>query len=176
MVKSPPHIRVVEPLPGPLTADALFRRYGAYVATIGMRILGRRDRAEDLVQEVFFEAHKRLHTIRDPAAAKSWLARVAVRKAYRQLKRRRFREWVGFEDLGAEAEPAVAASLDERVLVVQLYSHLDRLPAQNRIPWVLRNLEQMSLAEVAEACDCSLATVKRRISAAQAELDELNDE
>ncbi|MEO1172985.1 MAG: sigma factor-like helix-turn-helix DNA-binding protein [Myxococcota bacterium] len=44
------------------------------------------------------------------------------------------------------------------------------------MPWVLRNLEQMSLAEVAEACDCSLATVKRRISAAQAELDELNDE
>ncbi|MEM6533189.1 MAG: sigma-70 family RNA polymerase sigma factor [Myxococcota bacterium] len=176
MVKTPSHIRVVEPLPGPLTTDALFRRYGAYVATIGMRILGRRDRAEDLVQEVFFEAHKRLHTIRDPNAAKSWLARIAVRKAYRQLKRRRFREWIGFEDLGADAEPSVPAGMDDRVLFTQLYDHLDRLPAQERIPWVLRNLDQMPLADVAEACDCSLATVKRRIAAAQASLDELSGE
>jgi RNA polymerase sigma-70 factor (ECF subfamily) len=45
---------------------------------------------------------------------------------------------------------------------------LDRMPTDLRIAWMLRRVEGLALAEVASACDRSLATVKRRIAAADA--------
>ena len=53
----------------------LFRRYAAYVATIGFRLLGRDDELDDLVQEVFMEAYRGFHQLRSAEAAKAWLAR-----------------------------------------------------------------------------------------------------
>jgi RNA polymerase sigma-70 factor (ECF subfamily) len=45
---------------------------------------------------------------------------------------------------------------------------LARIDDRERIAWMLRHVEGLALEEVAEACSCSLATVKRRISAAEA--------
>ena len=44
---------------------------------------------------------------------------------------------------------------------------LERIPEDLRIPWVLHRVEQLSLPETAEACEISLATVKRRIAEAE---------
>jgi DNA-directed RNA polymerase specialized sigma24 family protein len=63
----------------------LFRRYASYVATIGIRLLGRDDELDDLVQEVFIEAYRGLHQLRSADAAKAWLARITVRRATRRL-------------------------------------------------------------------------------------------
>src|SRR5262249_6514378 len=59
----------------------LFRRYAPYVATIGLRLLGRDDELDDLVQEVFIEAHRGLHQLRSAESVKAWLARITVRRA-----------------------------------------------------------------------------------------------
>jgi RNA polymerase sigma-70 factor, ECF subfamily len=63
-----------------------------------------------------------------------------------------------------------AASPQERALLGELYRALDRLPAHQRLAWTLRHAEGLELAAVAQACDCSLATVKRWIGAAEAAL------
>ena len=94
--KRPPALRLVSeseqaPLPALSDFDALFHRFAPYVATIGLRILGRDGEVDDLVQEVFFEAHRGLESLRSPDAVKGWLARICVRKATRRLKRRRLR-------------------------------------------------------------------------------------
>ncbi len=47
---------------------------------------------------------------------------------------------------------------------------LDQLPVRERIAWVLRRLEREPLETVAELCNCSLATAKRRVAAAQDKL------
>jgi RNA polymerase sigma-70 factor (ECF subfamily) len=62
-----------------------------------------------------------------------------------------------------------------RPLVALLYVALDRLPARERSAWVLRNLLDEPLDQVAELCDCSLATAKRRIAAADTVLRPLLD-
>ena len=49
----------------------LFRRYSPYVATIGIRLLGRDDELDDLVQEVFIEAYRGFHQLRSPDAVKA---------------------------------------------------------------------------------------------------------
>ncbi|HEY4103100.1 MAG TPA: sigma-70 family RNA polymerase sigma factor [Polyangiaceae bacterium] len=147
--------------------DALYARYAPYVAAIATRILGRRAEVEDVVQEVFSLAVGGLRRREDHREIKSWLATVTVRRAVQQLRLRAF--WSVF-DLADEAHYETladpSADSDESELITDVYRALDRLPPRQRVPWALRHIEGQSLEQVAELCDCSLATAKRRISAA----------
>jgi len=170
-----PQLRVVEggARPGLDTSDfdAVFRRFSPYVASIGLRLLGRDDELDDLVQDVFLEAHRGLHSVREPAAIKGWLARICVRRAVRRLRRRRLRAFLSLDTLTHDVElVAPGASPEARAEVAQLYRKLERLPALERVVWVLRNLEGDSLDEIAVLCACSKSTVQRRLRGADAAL------
>jgi RNA polymerase sigma-70 factor, ECF subfamily len=150
----------------------LFRRYARYVATIGLRLLGRDDELDDLVQDVFIEAHRGLHQLRDLDAAKGWLARITVRRAVRRLRRQKLRAFFSLEALGPDA-PVVAdegASPEERAYVAVTYRRLEALPVPQRIAWLLRHVEGETLDSIAALCGCSKATVQRRLRAARAAL------
>jgi RNA polymerase sigma-70 factor (ECF subfamily) len=171
-----------EPEPESVDFDVLFRRYAPYVGTIGLRILGRRSDAEDLVQDVFAEAHRGLSRLRDPKAAKSWLGTIAVRVATRKLRRRRVGSLLGagWGSGGGVDEyvelPSPELDEEERAALISLYRVLDELPVHQRTAWVLRKVEGETNARVAELCRCSLATAKRRIEAAQAVIDQAFDD
>ena len=79
----------------PLSLDAAFRRYSPYVAAISLRLLGRDDEVDDIVQDVFLSAVKGFQQIRDAGAAKAWLATVTVRVARRRLRMRRLKAMFG---------------------------------------------------------------------------------
>jgi RNA polymerase sigma-70 factor (ECF subfamily) len=157
----------------PLGLDDLFQRYAPYVATIGFRLLGRDDELDDLVQDVFIEAHRGLHQIRDAGAAKGWLARVAVRGAIRRLRRRRLRAFFSLDAVSEhEALVDAAATPEERAHVASTYRLLARLPIAQRVAWILRHIEGETLDGIAALCGCSKATVQRRIRAAQKTLED----
>jgi len=123
---------------------------------------------------VFLAAVRGLGQLRDPALVRGWLAQVTVRTVAKRLRRRRLRAWLGLDAGGEPAAPG--ASPEERALLGRVYRALDRVPVGERLAWCLRHVEGMKLDEVARAAGCSLATVKRRIAAAQARLDaELGD-
>jgi RNA polymerase sigma-70 factor (ECF subfamily) len=147
---------------------ALFRRYAPYVARIGLRILGRADEVDDLVQDVFLNVHRHLGELRDPHAVKSWLAAITVRAARRRLQKRRIVEFLGFSrsevDYSRVADDG--ASLEERSLIAAVFRELEALPAADRVAWSLRHLEGETMERVAELCGCSLSTAKRRVQAA----------
>jgi RNA polymerase sigma-70 factor (ECF subfamily) len=172
-----PQLRLVkedEPEPLPPLSDfaALFHRFGPYVATIGLRILGRDDEVDDLVQEVFFEAHRGLTGLRSPEAVKGWLARICVRKATRRLRRRRLRALFRTEPLDDYKQLAdPGASPEEAAQVASAYRLLDTLSADERVAWVLRHIEGHSLEELTELCRCSQSTVQRRLRAAEHALE-----
>lgn len=153
----------------PVDLASAFRAYGRYVAWIGMRVLGRPEDVDDLVQDVFLDAVRGIDRLRDPGAAKAWLATLTVRKARRVLRKRRMMRFLGLDE-GADYAEIVdeGASSAERVMVADLYRTLDTLPTEERLAWTLRHLEGEQLERVAELCGCSLATVKRRIAAAHA--------
>lgn len=159
------------PVPVPVTLDAAFRAHAGFVASVALRVLGRPAEVDDLVQDVFLRVLHRLGELRDPAALRSWLAVITARLARRRLRTRRWKLWLG---LGGDDDyaqlPDGAASPDDRALIGELYRALDRLPAQQRLAWALRHLEDLELTVVAQACGCSLATVKRWIAAADAAL------
>ena len=150
----------------------LFRRYAPYVATIGLRLLGRDDELDDLVQDVFIDAHRGLHQLRSPEAIKGWLARIAVRRATRRLRRRRLRAFLSLEALPPDARLAAAeATPDQRAYVTFIYRLIERIPVRQRVAWVLKHVEGETLDSIAELCGCSKTTVQRRLRAAERSLE-----
>lgn len=177
MSVSPRHLRLVPAVPVaaepfPADAGAAFRQYGRYVATVAFRILGRRDELEDLVQDVFLEAHRTLPTLRDPDALRGWLATITVRTARHRLRRRRLKAFFGLTDkLDDHDLVDPAASAETRVMLSGVFRALDGLPTEVRIAWVLRHLQGEPLDRVAELSGCSLAAVKRRLAKAKPIMD-----
>lgn len=152
----------------PSSFDQVYARHAGYVAGLVGRILGRNHEVPDVVQEVFLIAHRRLRDVRDPTSLRAWLGRIAAREASRRLRWRRVRLFLQ-PARAVDADMVAAGDRDPEVrpLVALLYAHLDRLPARDRIPWVLRNLLGEPLDSVAELSGCSLASAKRRIAAAE---------
>lgn len=155
----------------PRDFDAVFRRYSPYVARVALRLLGNDSEVDDLVQDVFLEAHRGLEQLREPAALRGWLSRICVRRATRRLRRRRLLAFLSFE-LVVERDLPLArdASPEQRLEVLRVYRCLDRMSADERVAWVLRHVEGESLEDLVVLCGCSKSTVQRRLRAAQARI------
>jgi RNA polymerase sigma-70 factor (ECF subfamily) len=151
----------------------LFRRYAPYVATIGLRLLGRDDELDDLVQDVFIEAHRGLQGMRSHDAVKGWLARITVRRATRRLRARRLRSFFSLEELPPDARLVEeAATPEEKALVALTYRLVERLPVRQRVVWVLKHIQGETLEAIAILCGVSRKTVQRRLRAAEEALEE----
>jgi RNA polymerase sigma-70 factor (ECF subfamily) len=148
----------------PLDFRTIFERYSHYVATIAFRLLGRNDEVDDVVQDVFLQVHRRLSTIR-PDAVRGWLAVVTVRATRRRLRRRWLWRSLGVENISEEL-PDPDASPEQRAHVLSVGRLLDKMPADNRIAWLLKQVEGKTIEETAELCGCSVSTAQRRLRAA----------
>ena len=172
----------VQPIKAPLvltevaaaapTLERVVAQYSRYVATIGFRILGRRGDLDDLLQDVFLEVHRNLHTLQNRDALRPWLATVTVRVARRMLRLRNLaRIFSPLASMPAFDPVDPNTSGDELLIYRRVYQALDRLPANQRIAWTLQVMQGESLSDIAAICGCSVAAVKRRVSKAQEALD-----
>lgn len=142
----------------------LYRRYAGYVAGVAYRIMGCDAEVDDVVQETFITAMRKIKQINKPEHVKLWLVTIAVRYTHRRVKKNRRSDHSDLGDIPAEGnfvKPEVAAEL------LLLRQTLGRLPEKLLTPWVLRRVEGMTLEEVSEATGCSLATTKRRLAKAE---------
>jgi RNA polymerase sigma-70 factor, ECF subfamily len=151
---------------------ALYDRYAPLVRGVLIRTLGTDLDVDDLVQETFLTAVRRMATLREAGALRSFVVSVTIRLARNELRKRALRRWMRLDDL---PEPPVAASSDDaaRESVRHLYLALGRMDSELRVLFVLRHVEGFELAELAEAVGCSLATLKRRLARAEARFEAL---
>ena len=152
---------------------ALYRTESRYVAHLALKVLGRDLDVDDVVQDVFVAAASSLARVKEPGALHAWLGTVTVRLARRRLFARRLLALFGLDpqpEYGELADPQ--AGPDERLQVARLYRALDTLPGKDRVAWTLRHVQGEPLDEVARLTECSLATAKRRIAAAEGALQE----
>jgi RNA polymerase sigma-70 factor (ECF subfamily) len=154
--------------------EALYRRHAAFALNLAVRIQGRLGDAEDVVHDAFLRAHNLLDRLRDDAAFRGWLGSIVVSLVRTRLRRARLLGTLGLasaDPIDLDALAADSAGPDTRALLAQVYGVLRRVPVDHRIAWTLRYVERHSLPDVASMVGCSLATAKRRILAAQSQLD-----
>jgi RNA polymerase sigma-70 factor (ECF subfamily) len=159
----------------PWAREALFRRYAQMANGMALRLMGRDDDVDDLVQDSFASALRSLDRLENPNAFASWLGAIVVRTSCKVLRRRRLARRLGFghpESIDVDALVSREAPPDVAVELRALYTILAELPAKVRVPLVLRRVEERSLDEIARLMGASLATVKRRIAEGERSLQE----
>jgi len=152
--------------------EALYRRYAGYLLGMVVRMLGRREDAEEVVQDTFVAAFAELDALRDPEAVRAWLCQIAVSYVRRRLRKLKLLRVLGL-DRGADdatlADLAAPSLTPEgRSELALMDRALGRMDSAVRIAWTLRHVDGLELTEVATLLGCSLATVKRRLAAADA--------
>jgi len=154
----------------------LFERYRSRVYNTALRIVGRPDEAADVLQDVFVLLFRKIHRFRARAVFASWVYRITVNAALDHLRRRR-------RAPRSSAAPAVLDGAPEQLEMTtpergaalrDLEGHvraaLHTLSERLRIVVVLRYLEGLSYADIADILDCSIGTVKSRLFRAHAAL------
>jgi RNA polymerase sigma-70 factor (ECF subfamily) len=125
--------------------------------------------AEDACQEVFVVVSRRLPECDSSANLRAWLYSIAWRVASAHRRKAQNRREVPVEDAGAtlveSREPST--SIDERRRWDRLRQALDALPPEQRDVFVLFEIEQLRMREVAEALGCSINTAFSRLYAAR---------
>lgn len=153
--------------------ELLYLRHVGYVTGLCLRLLGRRDEAEDAAQDTFVDVLEQLPSLREPARLKHWITRIAVHKAHRRFRRRKLLRALGMYDSPLSDETLLPPSLqqatqEQAIELEKLSQLLKSLPDVQRAAWVLRYVDGHKLEHVAQLCACSLATAKRRIAVADA--------
>jgi RNA polymerase sigma-70 factor (ECF subfamily) len=149
---------------------AFFDRCAPYVERIIKSILGhhKHDELSDVIHDTFVQALGSLQNLRDPAALVGWVQSVAAHTAYKVIRARRGRRWLLFwapVEMPDVTVEGVSPELTEAYR--RTYELLERLPADERLAFALRFIEGLELNQVAEMCDVSLATIKRRLAKAE---------
>lgn len=139
----------------------LYRRHGDTVYGLAFRILGSREEAEDVLQDVFVGLPRALAHYHERGRFAAWLKRITVRTALMHLRRVRQRPAIPLDEDGAVA-PAGIHPVDR----IALDCAVGRLPDTQRVVFVLKELEGYSHAEIGELLGITAATSAMRLSRA----------
>ncbi|HEY6724583.1 MAG TPA: RNA polymerase sigma factor [Polyangiaceae bacterium] len=159
----------------PIAMAEFHQRFARRVQRILRGILGPDHELLDLHQDVFVRALKSIATLKEPDALSGWIDAIAVHTARSTLEKRisrrrwlipsRARSATAHEHEASSPDPAGA--LDARQALRAVFVVIDQLPVPERVAFGLRFVQGLELSEVAEACQVSLATIKRRLAHAQ---------
>lgn len=157
----------------------LVDRYQTRLLNFIYRTIGDRERAEDLVQEVFIRVYRHLHRFDRSKKFSTWIYTIASNLAKNELRNRSRNPLVLFqairknwqdEDRPLQFEDPTSRPDDlyrKRHLRDLVEQSVDQLPEHHRQVFVLRELEGKSYEEIAEITECNLGTVKSRLNRAR---------
>jgi len=156
--------------------ELAWERYAPLVHRIVSRAIGPDAEVEDVTQEIFYRLFSRIGTLRKPEALRSFVISFAIRIVKWELRRRRARRWLTLSETGdVPDEQLMVMDAESRYSLRRLYGLLDRLSTRERLVLVLRHVEGMTLEEIAEAMELSLATVKRGLRRASLRVSQMVD-
>ncbi len=157
----------------------LVERYQTRLLNFIYRTIGDRERAEDLVQEVFIRVYRHIHRFDKTKKFSTWIYTIASNLAKNELRNRSRNPLVLFQTLTntrdederpLQFEDSTTRPDDlfqKRHLQALVEQTVDQLPEHHRQVFVLREIEGKSYEEIAEITDCNLGTVKSRLNRAR---------
>jgi RNA polymerase sigma-70 factor (ECF subfamily) len=161
----------------------LVRRYEGKIFRLALHVTQNREDAEDVLQETFLKAHEHLDQFQGAAKFYTWIVRIAVNQALMKLRRRRTDRTVSLDeaiDTGEDTIVREVAAWDEnpeqKFSRVELGRILDSaiqgLEPAYRSVFVLRDIDELSTEEAADALGLSIPAVKSRLLRARLQLRE----
>ena len=162
--------------------DELVRRYQDKVYRLSYKILRHEDDAVEALQDAFLSAYRGLKNFKAESTFSTWLYRIATNASLMKYRKRRDRHFSldQSQSQNEEVEPMQlpdwAAQPPEELLTAEtrevMEEGIQRLPEELRTVFVLRDIEELSNAEVGEILNLSVAAVKSRLHRARIALRE----
>ena len=159
-----------------LTGDAeafgeIVRRWERRIFALTYGMLGREEDARDATQETFLAAFRNLRGFRGEAKVSSWLHRIAVNQCISRQRRAKVRSESALEDEQENAASSFAAPFDDspahiaegRQETLAVRRAINSLPIELRQVVVMKEFEELTFREIADALDLPLSTVKSRL-------------
>jgi RNA polymerase sigma-70 factor, ECF subfamily len=144
--------------------NLLISRWEKRVYNYLLRLVGNREDALDLSQDVFLKAYQNLRKLEEVERFAPWLFRIAHNEAYSMFRKRRPESETEVEPDGVEAGITVAGhSVFPIELSLAVTSALDRLSGEQREAVVLKIYQGFKFEEMAEILGCPVSTVKSRL-------------
>jgi RNA polymerase sigma-70 factor (ECF subfamily) len=166
-----------------LTGDAeafgeIVQRWERRIFALAYGMLGREEDARDATQETFLAAFRNLRGFRGEAKVSSWLHRIAVNQCITRQRRAKVRNEAGLDDeeekdassFSAPLESSPARVAEGREQVEAVRRAVNSLPIELRQVVVMKEFEELTFREMADALDLPLSTVKSRLYTALRQL------
>jgi RNA polymerase sigma-70 factor (ECF subfamily) len=154
--------------------EELFRRHGRMAIGLAHRLAPNDPDIDDIVQDCFVSALRRLQALENPQAFASWLGSIVVHAVSNHLRRRRLLSRLGLitpESIDLDTIASPNAPGDVAVELRRVYALLQHLPVEQRVALILRRVDGMEIPQIAQAMGLSPSTVKRRLKAAEEALE-----
>ncbi len=170
----------------PAACAELVSGHERMVYQLALHLLGDRDEALDLSQEVFFSVFRTIRNFRGQSALKTWIYRIVINQArnrQRWWRRRHKADQVSLDlhveqcgDLESPREVLPDRLLASKEVATCIGNALDHLPFDQRTVVVLREIDGLSYEEIADSLGVAIGTVKSRLTRARQTLrDELRE-
>jgi RNA polymerase sigma-70 factor (ECF subfamily) len=144
---------------------------------LALHLLGDRDEALDLSQEVFLRVFRTLSKFRGQSALRTWIYRIVINQArnrHRWWRRRHRADQVSldehlhkFGDMESEVEVLPDRQLASKETAARVWQALDRLPFDQRTALILREIDGLRYEEIAFSLGVAVGTVKSRLTRAR---------
>lgn len=166
---------------GKLESGRVFASHHDRIYRYLLRLVRNPDEAEELTQETFLRAHRRLESLRDPAALTTWLYRTATHAAYDRFRGSLARPTVqlnaaerdeaqGDLDWTDPDAPRVDEAIERSEMSACVQEFVEELPDSYRAVILLHDLSGLRDREIAQMLGSSLETVKIRLHRARGRL------
>ncbi len=161
--------------------EILVRRYNNLFYKIARGILKEEEDVEDVMQEAYIRGFEKLHQFRQEARFSTWLGRILINCALQHLNRLKHKSYVSIDELdkaeidNLQQEDTMEDTNTEVAenLKKTLASAIDSLPSKYRVVFILREIEDVSVADAAQIMNISEDNVKVRLHRAKNMLKEM---
>ncbi|MZQ99366.1 MAG: sigma-70 family RNA polymerase sigma factor [Acidaminobacter sp.] len=152
--------------------ELLISKYQVYAYNIAWRMLGNEEDAKDATQETLIKVFKGLDKFKENSEFSTWLYTITVNTCRDQLRKRKKVMTLSVDDteekvpiqLVAEESADPAVRLEQKEVAGQLLSALGKIPEFQKTAVLLRDVYGFSYEEIGAIENCSVGTVKSRIS------------
>ncbi|WP_031513555.1 RNA polymerase sigma factor [Desulfofalx alkaliphila] len=157
--------------------EELVQKYENKVYSVAYRFMGNHADACDLAQEAFIKIYNALPGFRGDSSLMTWIYHITANVCRDELRRRQNKQTYSLDDEFHENlpsilnivsdEPGPEEEMERQELRLQVQQCLNMLSEDYRLILIMREMQELSYDEIATVLDCSLGTVKSRLSRAR---------